>query len=129
MVKTAARHTARHSTHSTDRWLHKSGQVSLKNRCPLACMGLHKAAWGQVVLRYIYVLVCCCKQLDAYTYTACQGICINIKTLLKSFLTIYLIIHLSYISLVTLQLEHRRATFHLLLGAKLIIPLGKPDPD
>ena len=59
------------------------------------CIGLHKATWGQVVLRYICVLVYCCKRLDAYTNTACEGICINIKTLLKSFLSIYFIISLS----------------------------------
>ena len=74
----AAGHAARHSTHSTDRRLYESGQVSLKDRCPLACMGLHKAAWGQVVLRYICVLVCCCKQLDACANTACQGVCVRI---------------------------------------------------
>ena len=92
---TAARHAARHSTHSTDRQLYKSGQVSLKNRCPLVCMGLYKAAWGQVVLRYICVLVCCCKRLDACTNTACQGVRINVETLLKSFLDIYFIISLN----------------------------------
>ena len=91
----ATGHAARHSTHSTDRWLYESGQVSLKDRCPLACMGLYKAAWGQVVLRYICVLVCCCKRLDAYANTACQGVCINIETLLRSFLSIYFIISLS----------------------------------
>ena len=95
IVQTAARHTARHSTHSTDRQLYESGQVSLKDRCPLACMGLHKAAWGQVVLRYICVLVCCCKRLDACMNTACQGICINVETLLESFSSIYFIIYLS----------------------------------
>ena len=98
IVWTAARHAARHSTHSTDRQLYESGQVSLKDRCPLVCMGLYKAAWGQVVLRYICVLVCCCKQLDACMNTACQGICININTLLKSFLIIYFIISLSLYS-------------------------------
>ena len=65
------------------------------DRCPLAYMGLHKAAWGQVVLRYICVLVCCCKRLDACANAACQGVCINVKTLLKSFLNIYFIISLS----------------------------------
>ena len=98
IVQTAARHTARHSTHSThstDRRLYESGQVSLKDRCPLAYMGLYKAAWGRVVLRYICVLVCCCKRLDACANTACQGICINVETLLKSFLNIYFIISLS----------------------------------
>ena len=98
IVRTAARHTARHikyNTHSTDRQLYESGQVSLKDMYPLVCMGLHKAAWGQVVLRYICVLVCCCKRLDACTNTACQGICINIETLLRSFLSIYFIISLS----------------------------------
>ena len=69
--------------------------MSLEDRCPLACMGLHKAAWGQVVLRYICVLVCCCKGLDACVNTACQGVCINIETLLRSFLSIYFIISLS----------------------------------
>ena len=95
IVQTAARHTTRHSTHSTDRQLYESEQVSLKNRCILVYMGLYKAAWGQVVLRYICVPVCCCKQLDAYTYTACQGVCINIETLLESFLSIYFVIYLS----------------------------------
>ena len=94
MVRTAARHAARYSKHSTDRQLYESGQVYLKDRCPLVCMGLHKAAWGQVVLRYICVLVCCCKRLDACTNTACQGVCINVETLLKSFLSIYFIIFL-----------------------------------
>ena len=96
IVQTAARHAARysiHSTHSTDRWLYEYGQVSLKDRCPLACIGLHKAAWHQVVLRYICVLTCYCKQLDTCTNTACQGVCINIKTILKSFLNIYFIIY------------------------------------
>ena len=79
----------------TDRRLYESGQVSLKDRCPLACMGLHKAAWGQVVLRYICVLVCCCKLLDACANTACQGVCINVETLFKSFLIIYFTISLS----------------------------------
>ena len=82
IVQTAARHAARHSTHSKNRQLYESGQVYLKERCPLACMSLYKAAWGQVVLRDICIIVCCCKQLDAYTNTACQGICINVKTLL-----------------------------------------------
>ena len=97
IVQTAARHAARHSTHSThstDRRLYESGQVSLKNRRLLAYMGLHKAAWGQVVLRYICVLVCCCKRLDACANTACQGVCINVETLLRSFLSIYFIISL-----------------------------------
>ena len=98
IVQMAAGHAARHSTHSTystDRRLYESGQVSLKDRCPLACMGLHKAAWGQVVLRYICVLVCYCKRLDASANTACQGVCINVETLLESFLNIYYIISLS----------------------------------
>ena len=82
IVQKAARHVARHSTHSTDRQLYKAGQVSLNDRYPLACMGLYKAAWGLVVLRYICVLVCYCKRLDAYINTACQGIYINIETLL-----------------------------------------------
>ena len=98
IVQTAARHAARHSTHSTGRRLYESGQVSLKDRCPLECMGLHKAAWGQVVLRYICVLICCCKRLDTYANTACQGICINVETILKSFLSIYFIISLSLYS-------------------------------
>ena len=68
------------------------------DRCPLAYMGLHKAAWGQVVLRYICVLVCCCKRLDACANTACQGVCINVETLLKSFLSIYFINSLSLYS-------------------------------
>ena len=63
-----------HRIHSIDKQLYKSGKVFIKYRCPLACMGLHKAAWGQVVLRYICVLVCCCKRLDAFTNTAYQGI-------------------------------------------------------
>ena len=46
-------------------------------------MGLHKAAWSQVVLRYIYVLVCFCKWLDAYT--AFQGIFIDIKIIFETF--------------------------------------------
>ena len=58
-------------------------------------MGLHKAAWGQVVLRYICVLVFGCKRLDACANTACQGVCINVETLLRSFLSIYFIISLS----------------------------------
>ena len=78
-------------------------------------MGLHKASWGQVVLRYIFVLVCCCKQLDACMNTACQGVCINIETLLESFLSIYFIIYLIYISIVTQRLEYRRASFHQVL--------------
>ena len=68
------------------------------DRCPLAYMGLHKAAWGQVVLRYICVLVCCCKPLDACANTACQGFCINVETIFKSFLSIYFIISLSLYS-------------------------------
>ena len=101
IVQTAARHAARHSTHSThstDRQLYESGQVSLKDRCPLAYRGLHKEAWVQVVLRYICVLVCCCKRLDACVNTACQGICINIETLLKSILSFFFIISLSLYS-------------------------------
>ena len=94
IVQTAARHAARHSTHSTDRRLYESGHLSLKDRCPLAYMGLHKAAWGQVVLRYICVLVCCCKRFDACGNTAFQGVCISVETLLKSFLSIYFIISL-----------------------------------
>ena len=78
-----------------DRRLYETGQVSLKERCPLTCMSLYKAAWGQVVLRYICVLVCYCKTLDACTYTACQGICINIETLLESFLSICFMNYLS----------------------------------
>ena len=92
IVQTAARHAARHST---DRWLYESRQVSLKDRCILACISLNKAAWGQVVLKYICVLVCCYKRLDAYANAACQGVCINVETLLKSFLSIYFIIYLS----------------------------------
>ena len=61
----------------------------------LACMGLYKAVWGQVVLRYICVLVCYCKQLDACRNIACQGVCINVETLLESFFSIYFIIYLS----------------------------------
>ena len=38
-----------------------------------------------MVLRYICVLVCCCKRLDACMYTACQGIYIKINTLLETF--------------------------------------------
>ena len=56
------------------------------DRCPLAPIGfLHRVAWGQVVLRYTCVLVCCYKQLDSCIYTAFYGICINIETLLESF--------------------------------------------
>ena len=95
IVQTAAKHVARHSTHSTDRRLYESVQMSLKDRCPLACMGLHKAAWGQVVLRYICVLVFCCKRLDACSYTAYQGICLNVETLLESFFSIRFVIYLS----------------------------------
>ena len=62
------------------------------------CMGLHKAAWGQFFLRYICVLVCCCKRLDACANTASQGVCINVETLLKSFLSIFFIISLSLYS-------------------------------
>ena len=98
IVQTVVEHAARHSTHSTDRQLYESGQVSLKDRCPLACMGLYKAAWGQVVLRYICVLVCYCIRLDACTNTAFQGVCINFETLLKSFLIIYFKISLSLYS-------------------------------
>ena len=95
IIQLAARYAARHSIHKTNRHLYESGQVFLKYRCPLACIGLHKAAWGQVVLRYICALVRCCKQLDACTYTACQGVYINAQTLLESFLIIYFIIYLS----------------------------------
>ena len=49
----------------------QTGSCTNLYRCPLACMVLYKAAWGQVVLRYICILVCCCKQLDTYIYTAC----------------------------------------------------------
>ena len=52
IVYIAARHAARHSiysTHSTDKQLYKSGQVSQKDRYLLAYIGLYKAAWGQVV--------------------------------------------------------------------------------
>ena len=101
IVQTAARHATRHSiysTHSTDRQLYESGQVSLKNRCLLACTGLHKAAWGQVVLRYICILFCCSKQPDACTNTACQGVCINVEALLESLSSIYFIIYLSLYS-------------------------------
>ena len=80
IVQTAARH----STHSTDRQLYEFGQVSLKDRCPLASIGLHKAAWVHVVLRKICVLVCCWKQLDACMYTACQGVSINVEILLET---------------------------------------------
>ena len=82
IIRIAARHAARHSTYSIDRQLYESGQVSLKDRCILVCMGLYKAAWGQVLLRYTCVLVCYCKRLDACMNTACQGICINVETLL-----------------------------------------------
>ena len=112
----AARHAARHSTHnthSTDRRLYESGQVPLKDRCPLACMGLHKAAWGQVVLRYICVLVFYCKRLDVCANTAFQGVCINIETLLKSFLSIYFIISLSLYFSSRSALKYRRAIFHI----------------
>ena len=95
IVQIAARHVARHGTHSTDRLLYESREVSLKDKCPLVCMGLYKAAWDQVVLRYICVLVCCCKRLDACTNTACQGLCINVETLLEFFLSICFIIYLS----------------------------------
>ena len=105
--------------------------MSLKDRYLLAFIGLHKAAWGQLVLSSICVLGCCCKWLDAYINTACQGVCINIKTILKSFLNIYFnfFFKLVYISLVTQQLEYRRATFHLVLGAKLIVAFSMPDLD
>ena len=89
IVRTAARYAARHSIHSTDRQLYKLGQVSLKDRCHLACMGLHKAAWGQVVLKSNCVLVCCYKQLDAYMYTAFQGIYMKAETLLEILFTYY----------------------------------------
>ena len=56
-------------------------------------MGLHKAPWGQVVLRYICVLVCCHKLLDACMYTACKGVYIKVESALEPFLTIYLIIY------------------------------------
>ena len=49
-------------------------------------MGLYKADWGLVLLRYIYILVFYCKQFDACMYTACQGICINVENFLKTFL-------------------------------------------
>ena len=52
-------------------------------------MGLHKVAWGQVLLRYICILVCCYKQFDVCMYTACQGICTNIETSLGSLLSFY----------------------------------------
>ena len=94
LVQTAARYAARHSTHSTETQLYESGQVSLKDRCSLVYVGLHKAAWGQVVLRYICVLVCCCKLLDSCINTACQGICINIESFFKSFASIYFVIYL-----------------------------------
>ena len=81
-------------------------------------MGLHKAAWGQVVLRYICVLVCYCKRLDVYIYTAYQDVCINIETFLEPFLTIYLIIYfgsnLFSCSVYIQQLEYRRSTFNSL---------------
>ena len=57
-----------------------------KRQVSLAWMGLYKAAWGQMMLRYICVLICYCKQLDICFYTACQGIYINIQTLFKSIL-------------------------------------------
>ena len=81
----------------------ETGSRTNLDRCPLRTgvlkgMGLHKAAWGQMVLRYIFVLVCCCKQLDACANTAWQGICINVETLLKSFLSIYFIISSSLYS-------------------------------
>ena len=62
-------------------------------------------------------------------YTACQGICINVETLLKSFLSIYFIISLSlyFSSTHSAELEYRRTTFHLVSGAKLIIPFSMPD--
>ena len=81
------------------------------------------------MLRYICVLAFSYKQLDLCIYTACQGICINVETLLESFLSIYFIICLSFIFLVTQQLEYRRATFHLVLGAKLIVPFSMPNLD
>ena len=46
-----------------------------------------------MVLRFICVLVCYCKQLDACIYTAFQGVCVNIKTFLEFFLTFFLIIY------------------------------------
>ena len=76
----------------------QTGSCTNLDRCPLACMDLHKAAWGQEVLSYISVLVCCCKRLDAYANTACQGICINVDTLLKYFSSIYFIISLNLYS-------------------------------
>ena len=127
----AAGHAARHSTHSThsiDRRLYESGQVSLKDRCSLACMGLHKAAWGQVVLRYICVLVCCCKRLDACANTACQGVCINVETLLKSFLSIYSIISLSLYSSSLSAIRIRRAIFHCCSLATCGCPCSHPAP-
>ena len=48
-----------------------------------------------MVLRYICILVCCYKKLDAYTYTACRGIFINIETLLKYFFEYFFIIYFS----------------------------------
>ena len=92
IIQTAARHAARLSLYNTYRQLYKSGWVSLKDSCPLACMGLHKAAWDQLVLSYICVLVFCCKQLDACMCTTCQGISIKFETLLESFLSIYFIV-------------------------------------
>ena len=73
----------------------QTGSCTNLDRHPLACIGLHKAAWGQVVLKYICILVCCYKQLNAYINTAFQGICINVDTLLETFLSIYFIIFLS----------------------------------
>ena len=65
------------------------GSCTNLDRCPLVCMVLYKVAWGQVVLSYICDLVCCYKRLDVYTYTACQGVYINVETFLESFLSIY----------------------------------------
>ena len=103
IVQTTAQHTARYGAHSTDRQMYESGQVSLKDRCPLACMGLLKAAWGQVVLSNICVLVCCYRRLDAYMYTTFQGVCINIDTSLESLLIVYFI---TYFSLYFLVSQH-----------------------
>ena len=73
----------------------QTGSCINLDRCLLVYMGLYKAARGQVVLRYICVLVCCCKRLDAYTSIICQDICINGETLLEFFLSICFIIYLN----------------------------------
>ena len=91
-----------------------------------------------MVLKYICVLVSCCKGLDASMYTTCQSICINVETLLESFLSIYFTIYFSLDLLI--HLIHIMADFSLAVRilkdnlsfgfeSRLIIPFSMLDPD